>query len=235
MTQLSQANFRETLLRAGIPGLGYSRMRLKPDEEYIRRMLAEAEESYFGGSQHFEWEQAWGVSCTLRVTWNDVPRNNKKKEVYAAPKCDISWSSTGHDIASARCAITLFSAVADLAALIECHFRDRYVESLKAAGDRSLKESQARREEKLSEFKKTLKTGDSFNYDDPDSPVPREMEYHLHSCCANKSKDSGEKCGAPTKTITWSDGKQVFMPRCGRHKKAGLTEHDLNPEVEKAA
>ncbi len=63
------------------------------------------------------WERGWGCSCSLAVNLTSAEQREKKIWVVEA---EISWSSTGHSIASALCATTLHREVIDLAAKIEC-------------------------------------------------------------------------------------------------------------------
>jgi len=197
-------------------------------EHHYSKLRQDAELSYFGGVQYFNWEQSWGVSCSLQVDWKTVTKRKDGKDVkITVPECKVSWSSTGRDIASARAAILLYSAVTDLAIIIETHFRDRDIEDKDLEYARRSKEREEQRAAEVEAYKSGLEDGATFNWDDENDDVPLELEHGLGECRAHRSKDSGEQCGAATKTLRWSVKHQTFLARCGRHKNSGLTEHDL--------
>jgi len=65
---------------------------------------------------HRDWKRGWGISATLNA--KAVPGERRGKPIWLL-ECEVSWSSTGHSVASALCAITLYREVAELAALLE--------------------------------------------------------------------------------------------------------------------
>ncbi len=75
----------------------------------------------YAGNTHLTWEQGWGVSASLRVAINREKRVHKRDgtHYYLSVSCEISWSSTGHDVSRALAAITLYRQVTELAALLE--------------------------------------------------------------------------------------------------------------------
>jgi hypothetical protein len=219
----ARAEIAELVLDARIPGLGHSRRTLTSSDEYRASVISDAQENAYGGS-HFEWEQSWGVSCTLRINWKEAKKRTGGKTVtFSVPSCDIGWSSTGRDIVSARAAILLYSAVTDLATLIQTHYRDRYIESESDYYKRLEAIERAEEDLVIEEFKKTLGNGDTFTYDEVGNGVPRRVEASLCDCNATKSRKSSDVCGVDTKTLTWDANNSIFMARCGRHKHVGLT------------
>ena len=187
----------------------------------------------YGDWLHFTWEQSWGVGCDLEVKWKTAEKmQNGKKVKRSVPECKIGWSSTGRDILSARAAILLYSAVTDLATLIETHFRDRDIETADAAWQRRSKLREEKRAAEVEEFKKTLKSGQEFDLENMNSQeVPAELWEDLDTCSAYRSKESGDCCGAKAKTIVWSGKLKKFIARCGRHSKnVSLSEHDRADE-----
>ncbi len=61
------------------------------------------------GTMFFRWERAWAVGCDLDVTIDGRHGVGVR----------IGWSSTGRSPAAARASVVLYSAVTDLACLIE--------------------------------------------------------------------------------------------------------------------
>ncbi len=67
------------------------------------------------------WEQAWGIGCTLRVTFkpDKLTDRSGQSATYIRVSSDLSWSSSGRTVAQATAATTLYTQVIQLAALIE--------------------------------------------------------------------------------------------------------------------
>ena len=137
----AQAEVGELVINAGILGIGPSYYHGLLHEKVLENTHERIREGCrFGDWQSFSWEQGWGVGCDLQVTWEDreVVKNGKKvKQCY--PVCKVSWSSTGRSPLEARAAILLYSAVTDLATVIETHFASRDVETKEASFEREWK------------------------------------------------------------------------------------------------
>ncbi len=66
-------------------------------------------DSHFGTST-YAWDRGWAVSCDLTVDLNNAV-------------VSVSWSAMSRTPAEARAAVVLYSAVADLACLLESQLR----------------------------------------------------------------------------------------------------------------
>lgn len=225
----------KAVVRANIPGFVSSYHVGLYNPRVSRQVIRESKDRF--SCHSFSWSQAWGVNCNLRFSFDEVTKRKggalvKRSEVVAA----ISWGSTGRDALSARAAVMLYSAVVDLATLVEVHFRDRDIESEDQAHKRWQNIWDEKQAIKVATFKKELKPGQKFNFLNlPGSGVPGELWEHLGTCDAKASKKSSMRCGAKTKFISWSSEFESFVARCGSHANARRTEHDVNAQAKAAA
>lgn len=74
------------------------------------------------GGITLRWEQAWGADIRLEVvfTKETIPaKGNREAHTLIQMRTDLGWSATSRNVASALTAITLYTQVTQLAALIE--------------------------------------------------------------------------------------------------------------------
>lgn len=92
------------------------------DLDHQRQMALEsvAHPSYSRTLFDGQWERAWGAGCSLSA--RKVEGKTRKGEPVWELECEISWSSTGHCVTSALCAVTLYREVIELAAYMEAQW-----------------------------------------------------------------------------------------------------------------
>jgi hypothetical protein len=80
------------------------------------------------GSLYIEVERAWGVGATLRVncnmSWTSHETSDGRKFIQGELSTEVSWSSTGRDLATAQAAVALYQELINLGALVQAAYGD---------------------------------------------------------------------------------------------------------------
>ena len=224
----------QMVIASGIPGLtGSTARKGLTDDSYTSRLIKEAAHNFYGSNQSFSWTQAWNVSCELRISWDDETKVRGGKNVECAvPNCYVSWSITTRDISESRACILLYTAVTDLATLIQTHFSDRHIESKDDAYSRIHKDKIAQTDANRRQKQDLIPDGAVFEILKGGGAKPYLdhlvfNENRPPDCGGQLKVDPEACCEAPAKSIIWNKEHNKFLGRCGRHtKQIHLTPND---------
>lgn len=94
---------------------------------YSLKRLQEPIDKSIDDSLTVEWQRSWGVSCSLsfRLSLAGLETTADGQRILTlAPEVLVFWSSTGRSPAASRAALALYSAVTDLACLLEAQAQE---------------------------------------------------------------------------------------------------------------
>jgi hypothetical protein len=211
----------KTVIGARNPGLGGNRRELN-DTDWKRRYLHDSK-SVYNEDQSFEWEQAWGVHCNLRVKWNEGEKRLYGKTLKVSKlTCEVSWSGTGRDLSQARAAVALYSQVVDLGCLLESHMDGHAVEPAREAWERSHSEMLEARKLEIRygtifelNFKKRKSHAHGGKYETPD------IHWDLLPEAVQQAEGNTVLCGQcknKARVMVWHSPEKGLLLRCNRHR-----------------
>jgi hypothetical protein len=126
---------RRTYTRALNNGLSYEEAVQTAKRIIVETAIRGCQPEY-GDGLSCEYKRGWGINATLYVRFNRVwekrvtnPDNNRQSIEFWEARVEVSWSSTGRDVADAVAAIKLYTEVTELAAELQSVLTERPITS----------------------------------------------------------------------------------------------------------